>query len=57
MAPKKDPDKKRTYKRREGEHLKTELVAKVLAHPKNTRKKTHLSKLGKRELCDIAASL
>ena len=63
MAPKKETgnDKadrgKRTYKRREGEFLKGELVAKILAHPNNTKKKSHLSKLGKRELCDVASSL
>ena len=71
MAPKKDrppkkkkpPDvvekkkNKRTYKRRPGEFIKTELVVKILEHPKNEKKKSHLTKLGKRELCDIASSL
>lgn len=48
---------KRNHKRRDGELLSSELRDKVLQSPENTFKKSHIMKLTKLKLCDLAKTL
>ena len=49
--------KKRTYSKRDGEFIGKELRDKIFEHAECTWKKSHLAKMNKLMLCDIASKL